>query len=83
MPSEKSDMAITFWRILKHLRGELVSWEQEKLDLLNMDKEEMPAAASRIVKSTLDEHQVEPIVDALIAEGDAIIEKYEGSVAKP
>ena len=65
---------------IKHLRGELVFWEQEKLDFLNMDKEEMPAAANRIVKSTLDEHQVEPIADDIIAEGDVIIEKYEGRV---
>jgi len=64
----------------KHLRGELATWDQEKLDLLTMDNEEMPAAANRIVEDILDEHQVEPIADDLIAKGDAIIEEYEGRV---
>ena len=63
---------------IKYLRGELTSWEGEKLDLLNMDKKEMPAEAHRIVKSILDTHQVEPLADDLIEKGDAIIEKYEG-----
>jgi len=65
---------------IKHLRGELASLEQEKLDFLAMDKEELPAAANRIVRSIMDEHRVEPIADDLIAEGDAIIEEYEGRV---
>jgi trimethylamine:corrinoid methyltransferase-like protein len=65
---------------IKYLRGELTSWEGEKLDLLNMDKKEMPAEANRIVKSILDKHQVEPIADDLIEKGDAIIEKYEDTV---
>ena len=64
----------------KHLRGELATWDQEKLDLLTMDNEEMPAAANRIVEDILDEHRVEPIADDLIAKGDAIIEEYEGRV---
>ena len=66
---------------IKYLRGELTFWERDKLDLLNMDKEEVPAEANRIVKRLLDEHQVEPIADDLIAEGDAIIEKYEDIVS--
>jgi trimethylamine--corrinoid protein Co-methyltransferase len=65
----------------KYLRGELACWDQEKLDFLNMDKQELPAAANKIVKSILDEHRVEPLADDLIAEGDAIIEKYEETVS--
>ena len=68
---------------IKHLRGELVFWEREKLDLLNMDKEELPAEANRRVKSILDKHQVEPIADDLIEKGDAIIKKYEDMVSSP
>jgi trimethylamine--corrinoid protein Co-methyltransferase len=62
---------------LKYLRGELSSWEREKLDLLEMDKQELPAEANKIVKSILDKHQVEPIANNLIEKGDAIIAKYE------
>ena len=62
----------------KHLRGELAYWDQEKQEFLNMEKAEMPAAANRIVKSILDAHQVEPIADDLVAQGDAIIKEYEG-----
>jgi trimethylamine:corrinoid methyltransferase-like protein len=69
---------LTHPHTIKYLRGELTSWEGEKLDLLNMDKKEMPAEAHRIVKSILDTHQVEPLADDLIEKGDAIIEKYEG-----
>ena len=69
---------LTHPHTIKYLRGELTSWEGEKLDLVNMDKKEMPAEAHRIVKSILDTHQVEPLADDLIEKGDAIIEKYEG-----
>ena len=69
---------LTHPHTIKHLRGELASWEQEKLDLLNMDAHEMPAEAHKIVKNILDTHQVEPLADDLIEKGDAIIEEYEG-----
>ena len=52
---------LTHPHTMKHLRSELAFWEEEKLDLLNMDKQEVPAEANRIVKSILDQHQVEPI----------------------
>jgi len=65
---------------IKYLRGELTFWEREKLDLLNMDKKEVPAEAHKIVKSILDKHQVEPIAGDLIEKGDAIIKKYEDIV---
>jgi trimethylamine--corrinoid protein Co-methyltransferase len=68
---------LTHPHTIKYLRGELTSWEGEKLDLLNMDEKEMPAEANRIVKSILDKHQAEPIADDLIEKGDAIINKYE------
>ena len=66
---------------IKYLRGELTFWEREKLDLLNMDKIEMPAEANKIVKSILDKHQVEPIANDLIEKGHAIIAKYEDNVS--
>jgi len=68
---------------IKNLRGELAYWDHEKLDLLSMDKEELPAAANRIVRDLLDEHRVEPIADDLIEKGDAIIKKYEDAVNSP
>ena len=74
---------LTHPHTIKYLRGELTSWEGEKLDLLNMDKKEMPAEANRIMKNILDKHQVEPIADDLIEKGDAIIEKYEDIVRNP
>jgi trimethylamine--corrinoid protein Co-methyltransferase len=72
---------LTHPHTIKYLRGELTFWEGEKLDLLNMDKKEMPAEANKIVKSILEEHQVEPIADDLIEKGDAIIKKYEDTVS--
>jgi trimethylamine--corrinoid protein Co-methyltransferase len=72
---------LTHPHTLKYLRGELVFWEQEKLDFLEMDEEELPAEANRIVKSILDEHQVEPIADDLIEKGDAILSEYEEAVS--
>jgi len=71
---------LTHPHTIKYLRGELTSWEREKLDLLEMDEKEMPAEAHRIVKSILDEHEVDPIAEDLIEKGDAIIKKYEGIV---
>ena len=62
---------------IKYLRGELTSWDGDKLDLLNMDKEEMPIEANKIVKTILAKHEVEPISEELLEKGDAIIEKYE------
>ncbi len=72
---------LTHPHTIKYLRGELSFWEGEKLDLLNMDKEELPAEANKIVKSILNKHQVEPLADDLIKKGDAIIAKYEDIVA--
>ena len=71
---------LTHPHTLKYLRGELTFWEKEKLDLLEMDEQEMPAEANKIVKSILDKHRVEPIADDLIEKGDAIIKKYEDVV---
>jgi trimethylamine--corrinoid protein Co-methyltransferase len=68
---------------MKHLRGELVAWDREKLDLLTMDKEELPGEANKIVKSILDKHQVEPLADDLVEKGDALIKKYEETVSNP
>ena len=65
---------------LKYLRGEISSWDKEKLGLLEMDKQELPAGANKIVRSILDKHQVEPIANDLIEKGDAIIKKYEDIV---
>jgi trimethylamine--corrinoid protein Co-methyltransferase len=65
---------------LEYLRGELTTWERDKLDLLEMDAKEMPAAANKIVKSILAKHQVTPLADDLVRKGDAIIRKYEDAV---
>jgi trimethylamine--corrinoid protein Co-methyltransferase len=71
---------LTHPHTLRYLRGELTSWEKEKLDLLEMDGKELHAEANRIVKSILDKHQVEPLANDLIEKGDAIIAKYEDIV---
>ncbi len=72
---------LTHPHTIKYLRGELTIWEKEKLDLLEMDDKEMPAEANRIVKSILEKHQVEPLANDLIENGDAIIAKYENIVS--
>jgi trimethylamine--corrinoid protein Co-methyltransferase len=71
---------LTHPHTLRYLRGELMFWEREKLDLLEMDDKEMPGEANKIVKSLLDKHQVEPLVNDIIEKGDAIIAKYEDIV---
>jgi trimethylamine--corrinoid protein Co-methyltransferase len=71
---------LTHPHTLRYLRGELTSWEKEKLDLLEMNEQELPAEANKIVKSILDKHQVEPLANDLIEKGDAIIKKYEDIV---
>jgi trimethylamine--corrinoid protein Co-methyltransferase len=72
---------LTHPHTLKYLRGELVVWETDKRDFLDMDQEEMPAETNRIVRRILDEHQVEPIADDLIEKGDAILSEYEEAVS--
>ena len=74
---------LTHPHTLKYLRGELIVWEEDKLDFLNMDQEELPAEANRIVRNILDEHQVEPIAGDLIEQGDALIKQYEDTVSNP
>jgi hypothetical protein len=71
---------LTHPHTLNYMTGELTFWERKKLDLLEMDANEMPAEANRIVKSILDKHQVEPLANDLIKKGDAIISKYEDVV---
>jgi len=68
---------LTHPHTIKYLRGELASWEKNKVDLLNMDKNEMPAEANKLVRSILDTHRVEPLADDLVEKGDAVIEQYE------
>ncbi len=68
---------LTHPHTLQYLRGELTTWDREKLDFLEMDNKEMPAEANKVVKSILDNHQVAPIAADLIEKGDVIIEKYE------
>ncbi|KKL58697.1 hypothetical protein LCGC14_2222760, partial [marine sediment metagenome] len=71
---------LTHPHTLNYMTGELTFWEKEKLDLLEMDPEEMPAEANRIVKGILEKHQVEPLANDLLKQGDAIISKYEDIV---
>jgi len=71
---------LTHPHTLQYLRGELTTWDREKLDFLEMDNKEMLAEANKVVKSILDKHQVAPIAADLIEKGDVIIEKYEESV---
>jgi len=72
---------LTHPHTLKFLRGELVFWDDEKLDFLSLDREELRAEANKIVRSIMDEHEVEPLADGLLEKGDAIIKKYEDSLS--
>ena len=65
---------------LKYLRGEISVLDKEKLNFLEMDAKELPAATNKIVKNILGKHQVEPITNDFIKKGDAIIKKYEATV---
>jgi len=73
---------LTHPHTLKFLRGELVFWDDEKLDFLSLDREELRAEANKIVRSIIDEHEVEPLADGLLEKGDAIIKKYEDSLGR-
>jgi trimethylamine:corrinoid methyltransferase-like protein len=66
---------------LRYLRGELSYWERDKLDLLEMPEQELPAEANRIVRSLMAQHQVDPIPDDLVQKGDALISQYEDVVS--
>jgi trimethylamine--corrinoid protein Co-methyltransferase len=66
---------------LRYLRGELSYWERDKLDLLEMPEQELPAEANRIVRRLMAQHQVDPIPDDLVQKGDALISQYEDVVS--
>ncbi|MBW2613436.1 MAG: trimethylamine methyltransferase family protein, partial [Deltaproteobacteria bacterium] len=65
---------------LKYLRSDLTQWDRSKLDLLALDKDEMPREANRIVKQVLADHEVPALEEAILCEGDAILKAYENEM---
>ena len=66
---------------LTYLRSDLTQWDATKLELLALDHDDMAREANRIVKKTLNEHQVPALDEDLIQAGDEIIKAYEKEVS--
>ncbi len=65
---------------LKYLRSDLTQWDRSKLNLLALDKDEMPREANRIVKQVLADHEVPTLDEAILCEGDEILKAYENEM---
>ena len=66
---------------IKYLRSDLTQWDRAKLDLLALEKTDMPREANRIARQILADHQVPALDEAVIREGDRIIKDYEREVS--
>jgi trimethylamine--corrinoid protein Co-methyltransferase len=66
---------------LNYLRSDLTQWEHAKLDLLALERADMPGKANQIVRHILADHQVPSLDKAVLREGDRIIKTYEKEVS--
>jgi len=67
---------------LKYLRSDLTQWDRAKLDLLGKDNAGMAKEANRIARQIIQDHQVPPLDEAVIREGDLILKAYEKEVSQ-
>jgi trimethylamine--corrinoid protein Co-methyltransferase len=61
----------------KYLRNELIQLDEDKCELLAMEKEEQMQRAGELVNKILEEHQVTPLDESIVRRGYEIIEAYE------
>jgi trimethylamine--corrinoid protein Co-methyltransferase len=68
---------LTHRHTAKNFRNELISWDEEKADLLTMEPDEQMERAGELVSKILEEHQVTPLDESIVGKGYEIIEAYE------
>ena len=68
---------LTHRHTFENHRNELISWDEEIYDLLTMERNEQREHAGERVNRILEEHQVTPLDESIVAKGYAIIEAYE------
>jgi trimethylamine--corrinoid protein Co-methyltransferase len=73
---------LTHRHTFKHHRNELISWDQEKYDLLTMERDEQMEKAGELVTGILKEHRVTPLDESIVEKGYGIIEAYEQKYAE-
>ena len=61
----------------KYLRNEPIVWDEDKYELLTMDKEALLEAASERVNRILKEHEVIPVDESILKQGYDLIGAYE------
>jgi trimethylamine--corrinoid protein Co-methyltransferase len=65
----------------RFMREEITQYNNDKLEMLTSDAATVTAEANRIAEQLLKDHQVLPIDENLIRQGDEIIRAYEGRLA--
>jgi trimethylamine--corrinoid protein Co-methyltransferase len=73
---------LTHRHTAKHHRDELISWDEEKYDLLTMERDEQMEKAGELVNKILAEHQVTPLDEPIVGKGYEIIKAYEQKYAE-
>jgi len=66
---------------VRYMRQEITRWDPSKLEMLKADAATLIAEAKRIAEQLVKEHQVLPLDEKLVQQGDAIIRAYEGQLA--
>jgi len=61
----------------KYLRNEPIVWDEDKYELLTMDKEALFDAAGERVNRILQEHEVIPMDEFVLKQGYSLIQAYE------
>jgi trimethylamine--corrinoid protein Co-methyltransferase len=73
---------LTHPHTLEYLRNELIFWDEQKYELLAMERQEQVEKARELVNQILAEHQVRPLDASIVRRGYEIIEAYERKYAK-
>ena len=72
---------LTHRHTFKNHRNELISLDEEILDLLAMEREEQAEKAGELVNKILEEHQVTLLDESIVTKGYEIIEAYQQKYA--
>ena len=72
---------LTHRHTFKNYKKELISWDEERFNLLTMERDEQMERAGELVHQILEEHQVTPLDESMVTKGDEIIEAYEQKYA--
>jgi trimethylamine--corrinoid protein Co-methyltransferase len=73
---------LTHRHTFKQHRKELISWDEEKYDLLTMERDEQMEKAGELVNEILEKHEVTPLDESIVRKGYEIIKAYEQKYAE-